>query len=226
MAEVVDLILQYQQHAKQTLFAVTSLGKRDVILGYPWLRQHNPEINWQTQEVKLSRCPNRCAETSGRTHQEQKARPQPKDPQTPPQTPYYLDPNEDDPDDFEDNLEASGKESSEPGGLANEVEEGDCIFITMYIPPEAISATSTISQRIAEESAKDNPRQERSLHDMVPPCFWGHMDVFTKKSFDSLPEIPNATPGIMQLSSPATTSPLAESSTPYLPLDKLSWTNS
>ena len=35
---------------------------------------------------------------------------------------------------------------------------------------------------------KDNPRQEKSLHDMVPPRFWGHMDVFAKKSFDSLPE--------------------------------------
>ena len=73
-------------------------------------------------------------------------------------------------------MEASGMELSEPGGSANEVKEGDRIFITMYIPPEAISATSTISQRIAEESVKDNPRQEKSLHDMVPPHFWGHMD--------------------------------------------------
>ena len=39
-----------------------------------------------------------------------------------------------------------------------------------------------------EESAKDNLRQERSLYDMVPPRFWGHMDVFAKKSFNSLPE--------------------------------------
>ena len=69
VAEVVNLILQYQRHAERTLFAVTSLGKKDVILGYPWLWQHNLELNWQTQEVKLSHCPNRCAETSGRTHQ-------------------------------------------------------------------------------------------------------------------------------------------------------------
>ena len=122
------------------------------------------------------------------TRQEQKAHPQTKDPQTPPpKPPYYLDPNEDDPDDSEDSLEASGMELSEPGGSANEVEEGDRIFITMYIPPEAISATSTISQRIAEESVKDNLRQEKSLHNMVSPRFWGHVDVFAKKSFDSLP---------------------------------------
>ena len=77
-------------------------------------------------------------------------------------------------------------EPSKPGGSANEVEEGDCIFITTYIPPEAIGVTSTISQQIMEESVKDNLRQEKSLHDMVPPCFWGHMDVFVKKSFNSL----------------------------------------
>ena len=167
---------------------VTSLGKRDVILGYPWLRQHNPEINWQTQEVKLSCCPNCCAKTSGRTHQERKARPQPESSQTPPKTPYYPDPDKDDPDDLEDDSEASGMEPSKPGGSVDEVKEGDCIFVTTYTPPEAIGATSTISQRITEESVKDNPRQEKSLHNMVPPHFWGHMDVFTKKSFNSLPK--------------------------------------
>ena len=94
VVEVVDLILQYQQHAERTLFAVMSLGKRDVILGYPWLRQHNPEVNWQTQEVKLSRCPNRCNEMSGRTHQGPRVRPSPEKPQTPPQPPDYPDPDE------------------------------------------------------------------------------------------------------------------------------------
>ena len=54
--------------------------------------------------------------------------------------------------------------------------------------PETVSATSTISQRIAEESVKDNLKREKSLHDMIPPCLWGHMDIFAKKSFDSLPE--------------------------------------
>ena len=79
-------------------------------------------------------------------------------------------------------------EPSEPGGSADEVEEGDRIFVMTYTSPEAIGATSMISPQIAEESVKDNPRQEKSLHDMVTPHFWGHMDVFAKKSFDSLPE--------------------------------------
>jgi hypothetical protein len=30
-------------------------------LGYNWLRNHNPEINWQTKDVKMSRCPLQCS---------------------------------------------------------------------------------------------------------------------------------------------------------------------
>jgi len=37
-----------------------SLGKTEVILGMPWLQTHNPEINWETGEVKMMRCPPLC----------------------------------------------------------------------------------------------------------------------------------------------------------------------
>jgi len=35
---------------------VCDLGKTDVILDMPWLQAHNPEINWETGEVKMTRC--------------------------------------------------------------------------------------------------------------------------------------------------------------------------
>ena len=31
-----------------------------IILGHTWLIKHNPEIDWQTGEVKMSCCPNSC----------------------------------------------------------------------------------------------------------------------------------------------------------------------
>ena len=35
---------------------VCELGKMEIILGMPWLVAHNPEINWKTGEVKMTRC--------------------------------------------------------------------------------------------------------------------------------------------------------------------------
>jgi len=32
------------------------LGRTEVILGMPWLAAHNLEINWETGEVKMTRC--------------------------------------------------------------------------------------------------------------------------------------------------------------------------
>jgi hypothetical protein len=37
------------------------LGKKSMILGYNWLQNHNPEINWQTKDVKMSHCPVQCS---------------------------------------------------------------------------------------------------------------------------------------------------------------------
>jgi hypothetical protein len=61
ITEIADVILRYQGHAEQTQFAVTSLGKQSMILGFTWLRKHNPEIDWQTKEVRMSRCPPQCS---------------------------------------------------------------------------------------------------------------------------------------------------------------------
>ena len=43
-----------------TFFAVTNLRKQDIILRFTWLQEHNPEIDWQTQKVVMSRCPDKC----------------------------------------------------------------------------------------------------------------------------------------------------------------------
>ena len=36
---------------------VCNLGKIELILGMPWLAAHNPEIDWEKGEVKMTRCP-------------------------------------------------------------------------------------------------------------------------------------------------------------------------
>jgi hypothetical protein len=54
ITDIADVILCYEYHSEHTELAVTRLGKQSLILGYNWLQNHNPEINWQTKDVKMS----------------------------------------------------------------------------------------------------------------------------------------------------------------------------
>ena len=57
---ITDVILRFWDHSECAVFAATNLGKHKMSLGYPWLCKHNPEVNWQTQEIILSHCPAQC----------------------------------------------------------------------------------------------------------------------------------------------------------------------
>ena len=41
-------------------FAVTNTGKTDLIIGYDWLRKHNPTVDWRTGKLTFNRCPAEC----------------------------------------------------------------------------------------------------------------------------------------------------------------------
>jgi hypothetical protein len=51
---IVDVVIQYKGHTEHAQTAVTSLGKQDLILSYTWLHEHNPEVHWQTNMIKMS----------------------------------------------------------------------------------------------------------------------------------------------------------------------------
>jgi hypothetical protein len=46
--KVVDVIMSYNGHSECILLVVTWLGKQSMILGFTWLKKHNPEIDFQT----------------------------------------------------------------------------------------------------------------------------------------------------------------------------------
>ena len=56
----VEVNIYYQGHRERTEIDVIGGQKWMVILGIPWLACHNPEINWRTGEVKITRCPEEC----------------------------------------------------------------------------------------------------------------------------------------------------------------------
>jgi len=60
ISEVVDVVLRYKTHSKRMLLAVSGLGKQSLILGYDWLKDHNPKIDWEKGEVEMTHCPLWC----------------------------------------------------------------------------------------------------------------------------------------------------------------------
>jgi len=57
----VEVNVYYKSHVKRMRIDGCDLGKTEVILEMPWLVAHNPEINWETREVKMTRCPPLCS---------------------------------------------------------------------------------------------------------------------------------------------------------------------
>jgi len=60
ISEVVDVLLHYKTHSERMLLAVSRLGKQSLILGYNWLKDHNPKIDWEKGEVEMTCCPLQC----------------------------------------------------------------------------------------------------------------------------------------------------------------------
>ena len=84
-----------------------------------------------------------------------------------------------------------------------QLEDGDRIWATGLLPePEYIRASSTISQRLAEAFKRNSEPPGYEKH--IPPHLRDFQSVFSKESFDDLPEskrwdhavelIPDATP--------------------------------
>jgi len=60
ISEVVDVLLCYKTHSERMLLAISRLGKQSLILGYNWLKDHNPKVDWEKGEVEITHCPLRC----------------------------------------------------------------------------------------------------------------------------------------------------------------------
>jgi len=58
--DTVEVKIFFKGHKERSSIDVIRGQKWSVILGIPWLRCHNPEIDWKTGEVKMTRCPDKC----------------------------------------------------------------------------------------------------------------------------------------------------------------------
>jgi len=58
--EEVEMWMIYKGHKEKVVMEVCDLGKTPLIVGFTWLQYHNPNIDWTTGEVHMSRCPPGC----------------------------------------------------------------------------------------------------------------------------------------------------------------------
>ena len=66
----VECNMFFKGHIERARMDVYNLGKMEVILGMLWLAAHNPEIDWEKEEVKIMQCSFIC----GKRKQEEKGK--------------------------------------------------------------------------------------------------------------------------------------------------------
>ena len=178
ISKVVDVVLHYKTYSKRTLLTVSSLGKQSMILGYTWLKDHNPKVNWQTREIQMNQCLPQCEgchaickEQALQRKMEAKAvnvcRSRP--------PPEYMEDLEED----ENPLQT----------CEVEYEPGDRLFVTrLLLEPATVDLciTSTIFQKLAEGAYQALEAQKGLF--TLPNCARGFESMFAKKDFDILLE--------------------------------------
>ena len=60
VTHAVNITVDCLGHREELHAEVTNLGKNSLILGYTWLKKHNPSIDWEKGTVKFNRCPRSC----------------------------------------------------------------------------------------------------------------------------------------------------------------------
>jgi hypothetical protein len=200
ITDIADVILRYEHHSECTQLAVTHLGKQSLILGYNWLQNHNPEINWQAKDVKMSHCPLQCStcrvEDKRNTKMWKSMTSQIKACRSG-AFPTMVEEDEDESPHV--NMDETNEEAQDIGlafddNLDSEVdnftiEEDDHVFMAMVHPVDPhhfVRALSMVSGRLAEVFAKNS--KLKGFEDIVPTSLHTYADVFSEMAFDSLPE--------------------------------------
>ena len=54
--ETILAALVVEQHYEEISWDVVDIVDHDFVLGIPWLRQHNPDIDWETGVLTFQKC--------------------------------------------------------------------------------------------------------------------------------------------------------------------------
>ena len=149
ISEVADLLLCYNGHSKRALFSVTGLRRQNLILGHTWLTDHNPEVDWRTGSVKMSRCsPRCCSRCRNEAREERKdARKEAASIEACWLGSFSI---------SEEIVDESPDSEPPASDLPFDLDKGDRVWATGLLPEaHYVQATATISQCLAEGFAKN-----------------------------------------------------------------------
>jgi hypothetical protein len=191
ISEVADMVLRFKDHTERITFAITNLGKEDMILGLPWLKAHNPEVDWVKEEIQLTRCPDSCKVCAMETRQARKEEKKFERAKEKCRCGPLPKPTVEEEEEEEEEEEDEDVEFGEECEDADRWEDGDRLFVAQisaqdYAPSQDIRATGNFSQRLAEAHRRNEGTQ--SFRDAVPDYLHEFEDVFAEESYDALPE--------------------------------------
>ena len=66
-----EIVIDFQGHREKVVAKITDLSRHQMILGYTWLKHHNSDIDWETGQVRMTRCPWTCRVLQGKSPLEQ-----------------------------------------------------------------------------------------------------------------------------------------------------------
>jgi hypothetical protein len=200
ITDIADVILRYKNHSEHTQLPVTRLGKQSLILGYNWLRNHNPGINWQMKEVKMSRCPVQCSTCrveDKHNAEVQKSMTSQINACQSGAFPRMVEEDEDESPHVD--ADKTDEEAQDIGPALDDdldsdvddviIKEDDRVFMMMVHPVDPqhfVHASSTVSRHLAKASTKNS--KPKDFHDIVPTTLHAYANVFSETAFDSLPE--------------------------------------
>lgn len=157
---------------RRTRFLITGLGSQQIILGLPWLRKENPDINWELKTMKWrKRAPlfRRKKENPSETKN--------------PRTTMEEEPSEA----FASTMNVLPEPSK---AVLEEIETDDDLLVSFIHGEEMedvwIRAKTTTSQTLAQENASEE--KKLSLEEMIPPEYHDFLDLFDKEAASRFPE--------------------------------------
>ena len=166
----VDVNLQIGNRTTSTKLLVTGLGRQKIILGFPWFKEQNPEINWETGTLTWRK------ETNGQNNEaafSALTKDQRKENRTPATLTEILDEEE---------------YLNRTQNIQDEDDESIISFMNVNSNFELvwINAKTNLTMDMA---IKNNlKKQEKSVEEMVPKEYHEFLDVFSEEKAARFPE--------------------------------------